>query len=267
MMDREHKGHRRIDFLGLPIDALTMDETVRLISDAMRSRRRIQHCAINAAKIVKMRDDSDLRGDVASSDLLNADGMAIVWAARMLGRHLPERVAGIDLMEGLLSACEENGFRPYILGARQDVLDRALAVIEARHPKLQLAGSRNGYFTQDEEPAIVAAINASAADCLFVAMPTPRKERFNARNRAALTPSFIMGVGGSVDVIAGHVSRAPLWMQDAGLEWLHRLLQEPRRMFRRYAVTNTLFVLLVAKAVLWQRLGRQPRSLLAAGSD
>lgn len=252
----------RIDFLGLPIDATTMDETVARIVALMRARIPAQHCAINAAKVVKLRDDPELRADVASSDILNADGMAIVWAARLIGQRLPERVAGVDLMDALLAACAREGLKPYFLGAKQEVLERAVADFRKRHAGLEVAGLRNGYFTQEEEPGIVEAINTSGADCLFVGMPTPRKERFNARNRARLAPPFIMGVGGSFDVFAGHVSRAPEWMQKNGLEWLHRLLQEPRRMFRRYAVTNTLFALMMARAALSRLMGRAPQRLI-----
>ncbi|NCO15902.1 MAG: glycosyltransferase [Rhodobacterales bacterium CG18_big_fil_WC_8_21_14_2_50_71_9] len=246
------------DVLGVRIDALTMAQTVDRVCAAMRDGRRLRHCAINAAKLVKLRQDADLRDDVTSSDMLSADGMAVVWAARLLGQPLPERVAGVDLMDATLAACAAQGFRPYILGAKADVLARAAAALTARHPGLAFAGLRDGYFAEAEEPQIVAAINASRADCLFVAMPTPRKERFLARNAAVLAPPFLMGVGGSVDVFAGHVRRAPRWMQQAGLEWLHRLAQEPRRMFRRYATTNALFAGLLARALLRRLAGRAP---------
>jgi N-acetylglucosaminyldiphosphoundecaprenol N-acetyl-beta-D-mannosaminyltransferase len=247
----------RQDLLGIPIDDLTFEETVHCAVQAMRNRTLTQHVAINVAKLVKARTNPELRRDILTSHIAGADGMGIVWAARLLGIHLPERVAGVDLMLRLLQVCGEQGFRPYFLGARQDVLDRAMAIARGRWPRLQIAGARNGYFRPEAEAEIVAAIRESKADCLFIAMPTPQKERFLARHRDALGVPFIMGVGGSIDVLAGHVERAPRLMQKAGLEWLYRIYQEPGRMWWRYASTNAVFAGLVGKALIERALLRR----------
>jgi N-acetylglucosaminyldiphosphoundecaprenol N-acetyl-beta-D-mannosaminyltransferase len=240
----------RAEFLGAPLDLLTMDETVALAVDAMKSHVLAQHVAINVAKVVKMRSDSELHRDVIESHIAGVDGMGVVWGARLLGIPVPERVSGIDLMQELLAVCAAQGFRPYFLGARQDVLDRAIAVARRRWPALEFAGSRNGYFRGEDEPAIVENIRGSDADCLFIGMPTPRKERFLHQHREDLGVPFIMGVGGSFDVLAGLVARAPVPMQRLGLEWLHRTLQEPRRMWRRYLSTNVTFAGLLASAMV-----------------
>jgi N-acetylglucosaminyldiphosphoundecaprenol N-acetyl-beta-D-mannosaminyltransferase len=250
-------AQHRVDLLGVPVDLLTLDETVGTAVAAMRSGQPITHVALNAAKFVKMRSDPELRRDVVSADVVGIDGMGILIALRLFGSRAPERVPGVDLMFALLQACAERGYRPFILGARRDALDRAMAVAKQRWPGLEFAGTRDGYFRREEETEVVEAIRASKADCLFVAMPTPRKERFLHEHRGSLDVPFIMGVGGSVDVLAGAVSRAPVWMQQAGLEWLHRLLQEPRKMAWRYISTNSAFFWILGSAFLGQLLGRR----------
>lgn len=240
----------RAVFLDTPIDVLSLQETIDIASDAMRKRRRVRHVAMNVAKLVKMRSDSTLRSDVLKSDIIGIDGTGIVLGARLQGIPVSERVAGVDLMEKLLECCAKEGFRPYFLGAREDVLQRAMLVARERYPGLEFAGARNGYFSRDEEDAIVAQINAAWADCLFLGMPTPHKERFLAEHADSLNTPFLMGVGGSFDVLAGKVTRAPEAMQKLGLEWLHRLLQEPKRMAWRYLSTNTVFAVLLFEAIL-----------------
>ena len=220
----------RRELLGVPIDSLTFDATVARAVDAMQAKRLTQHVAINVAKLVKARHDAELWRDIAESHIVGIDGMGIVWAARALGIPVPERVAGVDLMERLLKICGEQGFRPYFLGASQNVLQRAVAAAQTRWPGIEFAGSRNGYFGADEELDIVTAIRDSGADCLFIGMPTPQKERFLHSYRDVLNIPFIMGVGGGIDVLAGHVRRAPMPLRKSGLEWLYRIYQEPGRM-------------------------------------
>ncbi len=240
----------RAEVLGCGIDRVGMRETLARVEDLISAGGYNQHMAINTAKLVSLRDDDRLREIVESCELVNADGQAVIWASRLLGDPLPERVAGIDLMEELLGLAERKGYRVYILGAREDVLDQAVARVRERYPGLQLAGWRNGYFSSAEEERVCAEIRATRPHIVFVAMSTPRKEYFLAERGPELGAEFVMGVGGAVDVIAGLTRRAPVTWQRLGLEWLFRLVQEPRRMFRRYAVTNTRFVWMVAVAML-----------------
>lgn len=251
---RANEGSVRTEYLGTPIDLLTFDQTVTRAVEAMRRREPTQHVAMNVAKLVKMRRDPELRRDVIASDIIGIDGMGIVWGARALGLPAAERVAGIDLMERLLAVCADEGFRPYFLGARQAVLERAIEEAARRWPGLALAGCRNGYFGPKDELDVVNAIRESRADCLFIGMPTPRKERFLHEYREVLGVPFIMGVGGSFDVLAGHVERAPAAIRQAGLEWLYRVYQEPRRMWWRYATTNTVYAGLLSAALLRRAL-------------
>lgn len=245
----------RVNLLGCSVDILTMAETVERAKLAMRERERVQHVALNVAKFVNMRSDSALRADVMGSDVIGIDGMGILLALRLFGVPVTERVAGIDLCWEVLKVCASDGFRPFLLGATPAVLARASDVMAATFPSLQIAGLRDGYFRPEEEGEVVEQIINSKADCLFIAMPTPRKERFLAAYRDRLGVPFIMGVGGSLDVIAGQVRRAPLIMQSMGLEWLYRVYQEPRRMWWRYAKTNTLFAAILLRAMLDQYRG------------
>jgi N-acetylglucosaminyldiphosphoundecaprenol N-acetyl-beta-D-mannosaminyltransferase len=244
----------RTEFLGVPIDALTFDETVDQAVDAMRSGRLTQHVALNVAKLIKLRHDADLRRDVIESDIVGVDGMGIVWGARALGVDVPERVPGVDLMQRLLAICASEGFRPYLFGARPQVLDTAVRQTLRRWPRIDFAGYRDGYEGARDEAAAVEAIRESQADCLFIGMPTPQKERFLHKYRFRLDVPFIMGVGGGIDVLAGHVNRAPARMQRVGLEWLYRIYQEPRRMWWRYLSTNVAFAGMLGKALVGRAL-------------
>lgn len=245
----------RVNLLGCSVDILTMAETVDRAKLAMRERKRVQHVALNVAKFVNMRTDSVLRADVLGSDVIGIDGMGILLALRLFGVPVADRVAGIDLCWEVLKVCANDGFRPFLLGATPSVLARVTDVLAAAFPALQIAGVRDGYFRAEEEGAVVEQIINSKADCLFIAMPTPRKERFLAAYRDRLGVPFIMGVGGSLDVIAGQVRRAPVIMQSMGLEWLYRVYQEPRRMWWRYAKTNTLFAGILIRGMLNQYRG------------
>lgn len=255
---REHRllSSRRDEFLSAPIHALTMRETLDLAEEAMRLKRPLHHVVVNVAKIVNMRKNAELHEDVATADVVNVDGKGVLWGAWLCGVPIPERVSGVDIMFNLFKLCEERGYKPFLLGAEQDVLDAVVARLKTEHPRLEVAGARNGYFRSDEEAAVVAEINASGADCLLVAMPTPRKERFTKHHRAALQPSFVMGVGGSFDVYGGKVARAPKFVQAIGMEWLFRVAQEPRRLWRRYYDTNTAYAVLLSRE-FWNRRFRR----------
>jgi N-acetylglucosaminyldiphosphoundecaprenol N-acetyl-beta-D-mannosaminyltransferase len=229
---------------GVPLHPLTMAQTVARVEELVADGGPHQHVVLNAAKVVQLRDDAALREIVRGCALVNADGQAVVWGARLLGVDVPERVTGVDLMDELLDRASELGWSVYFLGATEDVVRRVVELQKSARPALRIAGWRNGYWSADEEAAVVAGVAAAEPTLLFVAMPTPRKELFLAEHLDALGVPFAMGVGGSFDIIAGVTRRAPLWMQRAGLEWMYRLLQEPRRMFRRYLVGNSRFILI-----------------------
>jgi N-acetylglucosaminyldiphosphoundecaprenol N-acetyl-beta-D-mannosaminyltransferase len=244
---------RRVTFMGCPLDMIDMAETIRLAEHAMTTKTRLQHVVVNVAKLVHMQKDKNLRDDVVMSDVINIDGMGVVWGAKLCGFNVPEKVSGADLMDRLLTLCEQKGFRPYILGARPEVLELAVENIKQRHPKIQMAGWHHGYFSRDGEKTVMEKIREAKADCLFIAITSPTKERLMNEYRDMWNIPFMMGVGGSIDIVAGIVSRAPVWMQKYGLEWVWRIIQEPKRMWKRYLVTNSLFAIMLLREIAASR--------------
>ncbi|HBI70974.1 MAG TPA: glycosyltransferase [Massilia sp.] len=233
--------------MGCRIDNLSMEETLVRIEEFIRSGQPHQHVVVNVDKLVKASRDPDLRRIINECALVNADGMPVVWAARLLGKPLKERVAGIDLFEALMRRAGEKGWRVFLLGACEEVVAAVADTYRRRYPDLAIAGWRNGYWTVDEEAQVAAQVRASSADLLFVAISSPKKEQFLGRWQAEMRIPFAMGVGGTFDVAIGRVRRAPRWMRRAGLEWFYRFLQEPRRMFRRYFIDDLAFIWLFIK--------------------
>jgi N-acetylglucosaminyldiphosphoundecaprenol N-acetyl-beta-D-mannosaminyltransferase len=250
----------KVELFGLQVDNLTMEETLARIDEFIASRKVRHHVVINVDKIVKAHRDPKLREIINACDLVNADGQPVVWAARFLGKPLKERVAGIDLMQRLIAHSAVRGYRPYFLGAREEVVSELVRRVREKHPGLDVAGWRNGYWSEAEEPAVAQTIAAAKPDILFVAISSPKKELFLARWKQEIQAPFVMGVGGSFDVVAGRVKRAPGWMQRCGLEWFFRLLQEPRRMWRRYLVEDMQFLGILMR----EKFRRQPAHV---GSD
>jgi N-acetylglucosaminyldiphosphoundecaprenol N-acetyl-beta-D-mannosaminyltransferase len=220
------------------------------VDEFIRVRAPHYNIAINAAKVVEFQDDETLRKAIDDAHLLTADGQAVVWAARLLGQPVPARVAGTDLMQALLQHAAQRGYSVYLLGAKDEIVRACVDKALKDHPGLRISGSRNGYFRREEEADVVAAIRAAKPDILFLGFGTPAKEYFMHRHYRALDVPFVMGVGGSFDVYAGLVARAPQWLQRAGLEWAFRLAQEPRRMWKRYLVGNTRFAWIIARELL-----------------
>ncbi len=238
----------RVKILQTSIDNLDMSETLSRISKTISNNEQIHHVVVNAGKIVAMQSDKELRTSVNSADLINADGQAVVWASRILGKPIKERVAGIDLMQRLVELAHMKGYKIFFFGAKEEIVKDVVKKYSNQYSKDIIAGYRNGYFEKGEEELIASQIHKSGAHILFVAISSPMKEIFLYENRHVLSNvNFIMGVGGSFDVVAGKVKRAPLLMQRSGLEWFYRLIQEPGRMWKRYLIGNTKFIFLVLK--------------------
>lgn len=244
----------RIEMMGCRVDNLTMEETLQTVEGFIASGKPHQHVVVNVDKLVKAQRDPELRRIINECALINVDGMPVVWASRLLGRPLKERVAGVDLFESLMGRAAQKGWRVYLLGAREEIVSRVRELYAAKYPGLVFAGHRNGYWTAEQEPQVVADIAAARADLLFVAISSPKKEQFLGAYQATMKIPFAMGVGGTFDVAAGKVKRAPVWMQKAGLEWFYRFLQEPRRMFRRYFIEDMAFFGLLFSE--WRRPSR-----------
>lgn len=251
----------KINFIGIPIDALSMSDTIELIDKGIRQNKRINHVVINAGKVVSMQKDKKLYESVVSCDIINADGQSIIWAARFLGKKLPERVAGVDLMQLLVQLAYEKGYKCFFLGAKEEVVKTVVDIYSRKYGSSIISGYRNGYFSKEEEPEIAEQIANSGAQLLFVAITSPRKENFMYEQREVLSSvNFTMGVGGSFDVVAGYTKRAPVWMQNIGLEWFYRFIQEPRRMWRRYLIGNSKFIWTVLKEKVKNKTIRQKKN-------
>ena len=243
-----------ITMMGCRIDNLSMEVTLCRIEELIRSGQPHQHVVVNVDKLVKASRDEELRRIINACALVNVDGMPVVWASRLLGKPLKERVAGVDLFEALMRRAGERGWRVFLLGARAEVVGAVADTYARRYPRLAIAGWRDGYWRGEaEEAAVAAQVRDSRADLLFVAMGSPKKEQFLGRWQDTMRVPFAMGVGGTFDVAIGRVKRAPRWMQRAGLEWFYRFLQEPRRMFRRYFIEDMAFIWLLVREAAHRR--------------
>lgn len=236
-----------VNIFNCDVSTLTMKETIHEINTRIEGRVTTQHVVINAGKVVLMEKNNRLLNIVKNCPIINADGQSIVWASKLLGKPIPERVTGIDLMMELLKLSAEKGYGVYFFGAREEVVNKLVINLKEQYPNLNIAGYRNGYFNKEDEPQIIEDMKKSKADILFVGFSSPQKEYWLDENIDKLGIPFCMGVGGSFDVIVGKTKRAPRWMQKSGLEWFYRFIQEPKRMWKRYLVGNFKFLCITLK--------------------
>lgn len=240
----EGENAKRYPILNTYVNVISMKQTIDIVEGIIKKGVPTQHVVINASKVNLMEKDRELRKIVNSCPLINADGASIVWAAKKLGIPLKERVTGIDLFQNLIALSNEKGYKVYLFGAKEEVVIKVKEIFEKKYPKLQIVGYRNGYFTKEDEPEIIKNMAESGADMMFVAFSSPKKEYWVNKYLNELHIPFVMGVGGSFDVVVGITDRAPVWMQNHGLEWFYRFIQEPRRMWKRYIVGNAKFIAL-----------------------
>ncbi len=199
------------------------------------------HAGVNASKIVDCHHDKRFAEIIEQADIVNPDGMSVVWASRLLGSPLPERVTGVDIMPAMLESAIAHGWGVYLLGARSEVVADVASLLPKSFPGLRLCGYRDGYWGEADVDDVVAAVRESGADLLFLGLPSPAKEYFYDNHHHSLGVRMVVGVGGTFDVMAGRVRRAPILVQKLGLEWVYRLVQEPRRLWRRYLFGNVSF--------------------------
>jgi len=235
--------------LDCEFDAVNNDRALAWANEAISGTATRYITTVNVAILMMMRKDARLKSFISQSDLTVADGQPIIWLSKLLRRPLPERVTGIDLCSDIAAQVALKGKSIYLLGGSDDVLKLTEKKLLAVNPELTIAGRHNGYFKAPESGAIVKDINQSKADILFVGMGVPRQEYFLQDNLSQLNVKLAIALGGSFDVISGAKQRAPIWMQKSGLEWLFRLIQEPRRLAKRYVMTNTQFLALSFKAL------------------
>ena len=228
--------------LGIPVVPYTMEEAVTKLTEDVLKKKRSFVVTANAEIIMMAQDDPEYKTILSqTADLILPDGAGTVWAGNYLGYVIPERVAGYDLYLRLLEQAAKKNIPVYFFGGKPGIAEEAAEEGKRRWPGLKVAGCRNGYFSADEEPGIIDSINRSGAVMLFAALGAPKQEKWLAKYREQLTPCLLMGIGGSFDVLAGKVQRAPKWMQDAKLEWLFRLVKQPSRFGRMLALPKFVF--------------------------
>lgn len=233
-----------VKILDVPVHPLTMGEAVSALEESITSGEQAFVVTANAEIIMMCQEDAGYKKIVSQdAQLVLPDGAGAVWAGRHLGYKVPERVAGFDLYCQLLDKAAQKGYKAFFFGGSPGIAEAAKAKSEELYPGVQVVGCRNGYFKEEESQAIIDEINASGADMLFAALGAPKQEKWLVRYREQLKPKILMGIGGSFDVFAGKMERAPKWMQDASLEWLFRLYKQPSRFMRMMALPK--FVLKV----------------------
>jgi N-acetylglucosaminyldiphosphoundecaprenol N-acetyl-beta-D-mannosaminyltransferase len=257
----------------LPVDAVTLPEALAVIAQMVEGRAGGTVFTPNVDHVVLARQSDKLRRAYAAVDLSVPDGMPIVWASRLLGTPLPEKVSGSDLVPALMSLAEAMNWRVYLLGGGKGIAARAALRLRTLHPHLHVVGCTPPLLDPERPGSIdasVQAVHAAAPDLVLVALGAPKQELWIQAAAQALRPAVLLGVGASLDFLAGSVSRAPAWVSAAGLEWAYRLAREPRRLWRRYLVRDPRFLLIVAEELLGHRRSRQrerTRRLRAASTE
>lgn len=237
----------RITILNTTIDVLNVQETIELVEEYVKTKTPLHLMGVNADKINEVNQNERMKQIVNSCGIINADGASVIMASKYLKKPLPERVAGVDLMQSLVALSEKREYSVYLLGAKQEVVEKTAEVLKTKYPRLKLVGIHNGYFKEPEWPSISKRLKEVKPDFVFVGITSPIKEYLIEFLQEDGNNSVFMGVGGSFDVISGNIPRAPIWMQKANLEWLFRVIQEPKRLFKRYFVGNWSFIKAVVK--------------------
>lgn len=232
---------QKVDILGVPVDAVTMTEAVTRIEGFIKEGQPKLVATANAEMLMRATHDKELKNILCSADMVTPDGAGTVWAAHHLGHAMPERVAGYDMAQELMRLAPSRGYRLYFFGSAPGVAEKAKEKAEKLYPGIEIVGTRNGFFTEEDEPAIVSKIQAVHPDILLAALGVPKQEKWLQKYKDVLGVPVCIGVGGTFDVMAGVMKRAPRWMQRAKLEWLFRGMMQPKRAGRLLALPKFVF--------------------------
>jgi N-acetylglucosaminyldiphosphoundecaprenol N-acetyl-beta-D-mannosaminyltransferase len=238
---------KEIEIFRIRVHPLFKSEFLQIIDSNLRNGYQLIQSGVNAASINEVIKNDELVQSYNNSDLVNIDGISMVWALRFLGYYVPERVACPDLANDILALAEKQNYSIFLLGAKDNVVNLCVQKLKSIYPNLRIAGFRNGYFSKEEEGTVLEMINNASPDILFLGMPSPRKELFVEKYKNQLSAKYTLGVGGYFDILSGLTRRAPKWIQNIGMEWFFRFLQEPKRMWHRYLIGNLKFIWLVIK--------------------
>lgn len=244
----------KIILFGLPFDNVTMGETLAAIESLITQKNPAMIFTPNVQRVVAAQKDASIREIYRRADLLLADGMPLYWSSRLLRKGLKERIAGSDLIFTFCERAAREGHRVFFLGAAPGVAAEAAQNLAARYPGLPVAGTYSPPFgfeaDKKEIDRVIALLQSSKPDLLFLALGYPKEENFLWRHKSSIQVPVSIGVGASIDFASGRVKRAPRWVQMVGFEWLFRLLRDPRRLWRRYVFGNSYFLLLLAKELI-----------------
>lgn len=234
-----------LQILGLRVDRPTPSDVLNTLAAQIASRTPHHIVTADASMVVLARADTELAAIVNKADMVTPDGAGILWAARLFGTPIPHKISGVDLVGDLCRLSAERGWKLFFLGAAPGVAEDAARNLRQKHPGAQIVGTRDGYFTPAQEPDVIAQIKSAAPDVLLVAFGIPKQEKWIAAHKAALNVPVSVGIGGSFDVYSGRVKRAPVWMQNASLEWLYRLASNPKKIGK--VMTLPIFALLALR--------------------
>ncbi|MFI5304746.1 MAG: WecB/TagA/CpsF family glycosyltransferase [Nitrospiria bacterium] len=226
---------RRVEILGVPTDCVGMKEALNRVEEMISGNRPETVIAVNPEKVIKGQKDPQLLDQLKRAGLLIPDGIGVVFAARILKLGKMERVPGSELMPALCERAAKKGYRVFLFGGNPDVNQRTVKTLKERFPGIQIVGSQHGYLADEEIPALIERINESSAQILFIALGSPKQELWMDQNLSKLNIKVCQGVGGTFDVIAGQVKRAPNLMRRIHLEWFYRLSSNPKRFLRQTA--------------------------------
>ena len=233
----------RVNILGVKVDAVTMAQAVERVEKLIAEKNSSIVATANAEMLLRATHDDELKNILNAASLVVPDGAGTVWAAHHLGYEMPERVAGFDLVQELMKIAPSKNIKFFLFGSAPGVADKAKLKAEELYPGIKIVGTRNGYFSADDEAEILSQIKNSQPDVLLAALGVPKQEKWIFAHKDELKIPVSIGVGGTLDVMAGVVKRAPLWMQKAKLEWLYRAMLQPSRAGRLTALPK--FVLKV----------------------
>ena len=236
---------QKLNVLGVKIDNVTINSATERILEMAKSDRNHAVFTPNSEIVYAAYKDSEFCSLLNSADMLTPDGIGIVYASKILKRPLTERAGGYDIACTLIERIADSGERLYLFGGKPQVAEKAAENLRAKYPFINIVGTRNGYFSPEEEDSIIADINDSGADILFVCLGSPMQEKWIFKNRERLSCRVMMGIGGSLDVFADVAERAPESWQKLGLEWLYRLKKEPKRFWRMLALPKFAFMVLL----------------------
>lgn len=255
----------RIGLFGVQFHRLSFESALERIESFIQTKRPHFIVTPDTTALMRTRSDHTLRSCYEQADLVTADGTGVVWASKLLGTSLPGRVTGIDVVEALCERASQKGYRVFFLGAAPGVAVKAAQHLEEKYPGLNIIGAHHGYVSDNNESELIEQIQQARPDMLFVGMGVPRQEQWILKHRHMLNVPVMMGVGGSFDVLSGQLTRAPKWMQEAGLEWLYRLMLQPQRIGRVCSIPLFMGMIFCLKGSLW--LYRSVGSTTSASSS